>query len=133
MRSRLHFAWAIAPLLLLGCHWHSPDCYQKLAPAAYQTALGEAPNPYIIDVRTPKEHRKSRLAGAQNINFIGKGFRKHLQELDKDRPVFIYCETAHRSPHAARAFHKAGFPLVIDLKGGMSKWRKADLSFESPE
>ncbi|MEM7039694.1 MAG: rhodanese-like domain-containing protein, partial [Bacteroidota bacterium] len=43
---------------------------------------------------------------------------------EKEGKVFIYCETAHRSPVAAKKLHRVGIRPVYDLKGGFRKWEK---------
>jgi rhodanese-related sulfurtransferase len=39
--------------------------------------------------------------------------------------VFIYCETAHRSPMAARKLRRIGFVEITDLKKGYKPYRKS--------
>ena len=105
----------------------SKKYYQKLPVAEYEAKLEEARKApdsyYLIDVRTPGEYGKGHMDGAQNLNFLKK-FKKQAKTLSPDRTAFIYCETAHRSPLAAKKLHKAGFKTVYDLKGGFHRWSK---------
>ncbi len=91
---------------------------EQLAPSDYLSALETSDEAYLLDIRTPMEYRKAHLEGAVNINFISFSFGKKIKELDADRPVFIYCHTAHRSPFVAKKLHKRGFTRIVDLEGG---------------
>jgi rhodanese-related sulfurtransferase len=106
--------------------------FTEFPPKAYQTELASVPNPQIIDVRTPGEYDKGLLESAQNISWLAGKFseRADAVKFDKELPIFIYCETQHRSPYAAKQLKKLGFTSIIDLKGGLSKWRKAGLDVE---
>jgi len=77
----------------------------------------------VIDVRFPSEYRKARIEGAVNMSYIGR-FKRKARTLDPQRPTFIYCETAHRSPFATRTLKRMGFKQIIDLKGGYSVLRE---------
>lgn len=104
--------------------FHTSEDIQQLPLDAYIEALQGDPNHYLIDVRTPFEHRSQHLEGATNISFIGFKFGKEIDKLDRDKTVFIYCETAHRSPYAAKRLKKMGFTRIIDLAGGYRTYRK---------
>ncbi len=80
--------------------------------------------PYILDVRTGLEYKKEHIEGALSFSFLNTDFDWKIADLDTSRPVFIYCETAHRSPFAAKRLKKAGFQNVYDLKGGYSTLRE---------
>lgn len=97
---------------------------------AYQQELQNRSNYLIVDVRTPAEYRKGHLKDAINISYFGGEYGKYVDTLDKKKPVFIYCETQHRSPLAAKIMRKKGFSEVIDLTGGFIKWEKAKLPIE---
>lgn len=77
----------------------------------------------IIDVRTPAEYEKSHYPNAVNVNFF-KSFKKDTESFDTTKTAFIYCETAHRSPYAAKFLKQNGFTKIYDLKKGYSQIRK---------
>ena len=113
---------------MLGC---SPNNIFKernvhqLGVEEYLTKISETENYYIIDVRTPMEYKKNHLDSAINVSFIGLNFQKGLEKLDTSKHVFIYCETAHRSPYAAKVLKKNGFHEIVDLKGGFKAYKKS--------
>lgn len=78
----------------------------------------------IIDVRTAAEYDNGHYPTAININLIkSKLFQQEIEKLDKSKTVFLYCETAHRSPFATTFLKKAGFTKIYDLEKGYSQIR----------
>ncbi len=96
----------------------------QVPPAAYQQLIEETQNAYFLDIRTGLEYRKSHLPGFRNVNYLSLSFHKKVDSLDRDRPVFIYCQTAHRSPLVAQELIRKGFTRIIDLEGGYKNYRK---------
>ncbi|QQR86995.1 MAG: rhodanese-like domain-containing protein [Flavobacteriales bacterium] len=118
-----------ALLVLPGCFSvrSTPDfSYEKLGPAEYAAMLKGNADHIIIDVRTPAEHRKSHLHGAVNYSYFSLKFGRMVEHLDRNELVFLYCETGHRSPLAARRMKRKGFRRVVDMKGGHARWRKTN-------
>ncbi len=77
----------------------------------------------LIDVRTPKEYQEGYIAAAQNIPIRKrKKFKREVQLLDKEAPVFIYCYSGVRSSRASKILHRLGFTKIIDFKGGWKAW-----------
>lgn len=96
--------------------------YQKISPTEYSTLLNDSSNYYLIDVRTKGEFKKSHINNAINHSFLNFHFGKDVKNLDRSKLVFLYCQTCHRSPFAARTLKRKGFRKVYDLKGGYVKW-----------
>jgi rhodanese-related sulfurtransferase len=84
----------------------------------------------IIDVRTPMEYKKGHVPGAVNISFLGFGLAQKIKKLDLEKPVFIYCQTAHRSPLAAKKLSQYGFQVINDLENGFKEWQEAGFPIE---
>ena len=102
---------------------NSKFVYQKVNPDLYKTMLQDSSNYYLIDVRTKNEYKKSHINDAVNYSFLSFKYRKNVKNLDRTKTVFLYCQTCHRSPLAARKMKKMGFVDVVDLKGGYAKWK----------
>ncbi|MCB9506655.1 MAG: rhodanese-like domain-containing protein [Myxococcales bacterium] len=73
----------------------------------------------LLDVRSPAEFSSGHVDGAKNIP-VGDLARR-LPELDRARPVVVYCRSGARSAAATRILRSAGFDKVHDL-GPMSAW-----------
>ena len=78
----------------------------------------------LVDVRTPGEYRKGHLAKAKNINYYAKAqFANSFKQLDKSKPVYLYCRSGHRSRKAAMRLIDMGFSKIYDLEGGLNNWQ----------
>lgn len=80
----------------------------------------------VLDVRTPEEYAEGYIGNAININWQNiDEFKTKAAELDKSRPVYVYCLAGIRSEKAAGWLRKNGFNNVIGLEGGIEAWKKA--------
>lgn len=73
----------------------------------------------LVDVRTDAEWSSGHVPGATHIPVAEIG-RRHT-ELDKTKPVIVYCRSGARSGRAASILQQAGFSEVFNL-GPMSAW-----------
>lgn len=69
----------------------------------------------IIDVRTEGEFAAGHIVGAVNIP-LGQ-LRQRLDEIPRDRPVYLHCRTSQRSYNAIMALQGLGFDNVINISG----------------
>jgi NADPH-dependent 2,4-dienoyl-CoA reductase/sulfur reductase-like enzyme/peroxiredoxin family protein/rhodanese-related sulfurtransferase/TusA-related sulfurtransferase len=76
----------------------------------------------ILDVRLPEELALGRIDGSINIPL--QGLRQHINEIPKDKPVLVYCQTGQRSYFAARALSQLGFD-AYNLTGGYKTYSHA--------
>ncbi|MEL6308308.1 MAG: rhodanese-like domain-containing protein [Chloroflexota bacterium] len=74
-------------------------------------------NHVLIDVRTPKEFKAERVANAKNIPL--NTISKNINKIPKDKPVILMC----RSGMAARQLVNAGYENIVNLKGGILRWK----------
>ena len=80
----------------------------------------------LVDVRTPEEYQQEHIANSQNIDFRSPTFDEDVKELDKTKPVILYCKSGKRSAECAKKLKEAGFEKIYELEGGISKWRHTD-------
>lgn len=73
----------------------------------------------LLDVRTPGEFASGHPDPAVNIPV--NEVERRLAELDRDRPVVVYCQSGRRSAAAAEVLAAAGY-TVYDM-GGVASWR----------
>ena len=82
---------------------------------------GTAP-PLVLDVRTEREWREERIDGSLNLPL--SRLQERMEEVPRDRPVVVHCETGYRSSIAASLLLRAGgVEELSDLVGGMGAWR----------
>jgi phage shock protein E len=69
----------------------------------------------IVDVRTPEEFRQGAYPGAVNIPV--QVLRQRVGEIDRSRPVVVYCASGGRSAVAAQLLTAAGYADVSNAGG----------------
>ena len=76
----------------------------------------------LIDTREPYEHEQFSIGGA----LIPMGdITKHFHEIDKEKPVILYCRAGIRSQIAIQRLQgKFPFKNLINLAGGTEAWKK---------
>jgi hydroxyacylglutathione hydrolase len=84
----------------------------------------------ILDVRRPSEWEAGHVPGA--IFGTLSHLKSHLDMLDRDRPVAVYCKGGYRSTIAASLLQQAGFSSIINTIGGFDAWQSAGLPVAIP-
>lgn len=110
---------------LTSCLKNHTDGIRVLDVAKYEKKITE-PNIQLIDVRTPEEFNEGHIANAVNINFLADDFEANVANLDKEKPVMVYCKSGGRSAKASARLKELGFKNITDLEGGISNWNSAD-------
>lgn len=82
--------------------------------------LKKPANRQFIDVREPFEFKSGHIPGA--INLPLSQLKKRIQEVNKDKEVFLYCRSGSRSKQAARVLAKHGVNNMFNLVGGIGRW-----------
>jgi NADPH-dependent 2,4-dienoyl-CoA reductase/sulfur reductase-like enzyme/rhodanese-related sulfurtransferase/TusA-related sulfurtransferase len=80
-------------------------------------------NGLILDVRTKEEFELEHFEGAVNISDLE--LRKHLDEIPKDRPIYIHCQVGFRGYLVYRTLIQLGYPKVANLTGGYKTYSYA--------
>ena len=80
-------------------------------------------DPFVLDVRGKGEYVASHIPGA--IQLHGGRVMSHLDELPRDHPIVVYCQTGTRSAVVASALRAAGFDNVVELEGSYEGYQKA--------
>ncbi|MFM7078311.1 MAG: rhodanese-like domain-containing protein [Bacteroidota bacterium] len=86
--------------------------------------LVESGKGIVLDVRTPGEVSKGSIKGSVNLDFFDDNFESKLDQLDKKKPVYVYCAAGGRSGDAMEMMKKKGFVEVYNLQGGYNAWNK---------
>ena len=116
----------ISMTALIGCNRNIYDSatIRQLPKEEYLAKLASTPGAYLLDIRTGMEYRRAHIDGAVSMSLLSSAFDDRIAELDTARPVFLYCETAHRSPFATMKLKKAGSTEIYDLEKGYSTIRE---------
>lgn len=70
----------------------------------------------LVDVRTAEEYGLGSIPTARNMDV--NRLREQLHELDRDRPVVLFCQIGLRGYLAYRILKQHGFTQVSNLSGG---------------
>ena len=89
----------------------------------FEQTLGQKSNPQLVDVRTYKEYAEGYLPGAVLMDIKETTFDSLINQLDKNRPVFVYCRSGKRSLEAATVLEENKFKIVYNLEGGIIAWK----------
>lgn len=88
----------------------------------------EIRNIQFIDVRSKSEYQSGHAAKSVNIPL--EELEKESAKLDKDKPVYVICQTGKCSQQGAEILEKAGFKEIYNVQGGTTAWEKAELPIE---
>jgi rhodanese-related sulfurtransferase len=100
---------------------------EKLEAVDFRVKMAELKIYNMVDVRTPQEFAQASIEKAKNIDFNGDSFESELSQLEKDKPLFIYCKSGGRSSKAVEKAKEMGFERIIELDGGMDAWKAAKI------
>lgn len=82
----------------------------------------------FVDARTPDEYREGHIPGAVNlpVDVFRKGRPESLDQLDPDKPIYVYCEgdECGSSIIVAEQLRLHGFRGVRVFTPGFSVWQQ---------
>lgn len=106
-KDPVNMAGFVASNVLRGDHpiWHWEDL-----PKIQQK------NSLFIDVRTPEEFSVGTIENAININDLE--LRQKLNDIPKNKNIYVFCEVGFRGYLATRLLVQEGFKNVQNLTGG---------------
>ena len=79
-------------------------------------------NIQLMDVRTPEEIKQGTIQTAFFANYFDVDFEKvATAQLNKSKPVYLYCRSGNRSGKACKILKEKGFE-VINVLGGYLQW-----------
>jgi rhodanese-related sulfurtransferase/rubrerythrin len=74
----------------------------------------------VLDVRQPEEYAEGHLAGSKLIP-VGE-LHQRLDEIDRAKPIIVYCRAGVRGANGAGVLLNAGFREVWNMDGGILAW-----------
>jgi rhodanese-related sulfurtransferase len=82
---------------------------------------GRSSDAAVVDVREPEEFINGHVPGA--VNLPQADLATKLNEVPRDRPIFVICQGGFRSLRAAQFLTQCGISNVASVKGGTEAWR----------
>jgi NADPH-dependent 2,4-dienoyl-CoA reductase/sulfur reductase-like enzyme/rhodanese-related sulfurtransferase len=92
----------------------------KIKPFYWEDATSVDRKDFLVDVRTQQEFMQGHIPGAINIPI--DELRCRMNELPKNRKIYIYCQIGLRGYLASRILLQSGFGEVYNLSGGYRLW-----------
>lgn len=86
--------------------------------------LMETPDIQLLDVRTLREVKEGYIEEAVHIDFFDQNFEKLANQLDKNKPLIVYCAAGGRSAKSGDKLAAMGFTKIYDLTGGINQWKQ---------
>ena len=123
MGKWLLLALAIPALILMMRSHASADGAVSATEA--ESMIKDKKNLQLIDVRTAGEYAEGHLAKAKLIPL--QELDQRLAEIDKSKPVLLYCRSGHRSGNALKILQGKGYTDVKHIEGGIGAWQAAGL------
>lgn len=87
-------------------------------------AARRTPETVLLDVREPEEYAHGHVPGA--VNLPQADLASRLDEVPRDRPVQVICQSGYRSLRAAQFLAQMGYANVATVAGGTAAWRASD-------
>lgn len=84
----------------------------------------------VIDAREKIEFNVSHLPGARWVGYETFSL-ENVKELDKSKPVLVYCTVGVRSQDVSKKLREAGFRQVYNLYGGIIQWSNEGKTLEA--
>jgi rhodanese-related sulfurtransferase len=78
----------------------------------------------IIDARDREAFNNERITGAVPMP-EGQFPSATVPELEVNRDIYLYSDTAESATQAANQLRQAGYQKVAELQGGLSGWKRA--------
>ena len=84
----------------------------------------------LLDARAPEEYATSHLPGATFLGYGGDFDETVLKDLDKQKPLVVYCSVGYRSDKVGERLQELGFTDVRNLYGSLFEWANRGYELE---
>lgn len=96
--------------------------YQNLSPEEFESSILKDKDAVLLDVRTEEEYSSGSIPGAINANIMGYDFLSHMNNISKDKNVYVFCRSGGRSASACMKLIQEGYQKVFNLDGGIMNY-----------
>ncbi|MEN2283170.1 rhodanese-like domain-containing protein [Algoriphagus sp. SE2] len=95
--------------------------YEKDFPFIKPEQIKDLSEYQVLDTREKEEFEVSHLENARWVGYDTFDL-KYLDDLDKEKPVIVYCTVGARSQDIGKKLKEEGFTNVYNLYGGIIQW-----------
>lgn len=118
---------AVLMLSLWSCQSQKSENVELLDAKSFSEKIHNKEEVQLVDVRTPEEFKEQHIDNSTNINWNDADFEQQISNLDKSKPVYVYCKSGGRSAKATAKLSEMGFTNVYELDGGILSWNEAKM------
>lgn len=122
IKMKNFFILIIVAFLTISCQSQTDSKIKVVSKTEFKQEISKE-NTQLVDVRTTDEFADGSIQHAKNIDVNSNDFEAKIQQLDKTKPVYIYCRSGARSQTAAKKMVELGFTEIYDLEGGYLNWK----------
>jgi rhodanese-related sulfurtransferase len=129
-RSLLLWLIVVLALVLTACGGKDKASYTTLTPQKAYDQLSTSTDAVIVDVRNPDEWTTTGIPVGAALIPLPEFEQRAPQELPKDKPIYVICNSGNRSRTASEILIKDGYKKVYNIDGGIQAWLRAGLPVE---
>ncbi len=107
-----------------------PTGFYKVDDVAGLKRLQSNAQAQVVDVREPAEYGAGHIPGAINIPL--RTLAQHLDQIEGDRPVVLYCSSGYRSAMGVVMLHLLGYDNVQGFPPSLAGWKVAGEAIAKP-
>ena len=100
-----------------------PAGFYKVDDVAELKRLQANAQAQVVDVREPTEYAAGHIPGA--INMPLRTLAQHLDQIERDHPVVLYCSSGYRSAMGVVTLHLLGYDNVQGFPPSFGGWKAA--------
>jgi len=90
--------------------------------AAVKSWIDSGESFLFLDCREPDEHRVARIEGTSLIPMSEITQRISELEAYRQSPIVVHCHHGGRSLRVTNWLRTQGFPLAVNMSGGIDEW-----------
>lgn len=113
----------------LTAHPHLLQTTERVSPPMLAEELASSDPPFVVDVSTPREWSADHIPNSTNIPL--SQLQQRMEEIPHNRRIALHCAGGYRSSIAASVLNQHGRHDLIELAGGITAWKAANLPVES--
>jgi rhodanese-related sulfurtransferase len=104
----------------------------SITPQLLQQKIVAGENPYMLDVRTPREYAQVHVRGAilEPLETFQIAKVKGQTSNSPDAPLYVLCQSGTRAKQAITRLEAAGVSRCVLVEGGTLAWIQAGLPVE---
>lgn len=95
--------------------------YTRITPSEAKRRLEVEKDIIFVDVRTEGEHQRRHIKNSILLPILTMQKEAAVKIPDKNKTIFVYCESGARSKTAAKILSVLGYTNVFDM-GGIIDW-----------